>query len=98
MKITRRTLLGSSLAAGATLVSSSGAAQPAHPHPTPPAPTPPAPVVQIPRPVDSENETTGVYLPFTDDDERTSVDEPVFLHDGVTSTKRDTIPMPPRKE
>ena len=63
------------------------------------APTPPAPIVNIPRPVDSETDTTGVYLPFTDDDERTSVDEPAFLHDSsATSTKRDTIPMPPRKE
>ena len=51
-------------------------------------PPPPPPIVTIPRPVDSEAETTGVYLPFTDDDEGTMVDE----------LKRDTIPMPPRKE
>jgi eukaryotic-like serine/threonine-protein kinase len=55
---------------------------------TPVAPPPPPPVVTIPRPMDSEAETTGVYLPFTDDDEGTTVDE----------LKRDTIPMPPRKE
>jgi serine/threonine-protein kinase len=46
-------------------------------------------------------ETTGVYMPYTDelDDERTMVDEPRFLRDSTASTtRRDTIPMPPRKE
>ena len=65
----------------------------------PVAPRQLVPVVNIPRPLDSETATTGVYLPFTDDDERPTVDEPVFHHDGsATATKRDTIPMPPRKE
>ncbi|MEO5730800.1 MAG: serine/threonine-protein kinase [Byssovorax sp.] len=68
---------------------------------SPLTPRPPVAVVNIPRPLDSETATTGVYLPFTDDDnERTTVDEPAFLHDSsATATKRDTIPMPPpRKE
>jgi hypothetical protein len=39
-------------------------------------------------------------MPYTDDeDERTMVDEPRFLRDSTASTtRRDTIPMPPRKE
>ncbi len=67
---------------------------------SPVTPKPPVAVVTIPRPVDSETATTGVYLPFTDDDnERTTVDEPAFLHDtSASASKRDTIPMPPRKE
>jgi eukaryotic-like serine/threonine-protein kinase len=46
------------------------------------------------------DETTGVYMPYTDEeDERTMVDEPRFLRDSTASiTRRDTIPMPPRKE
>ena len=45
-------------------------------------------------------ETTGVYMPYSsEEDERTMVDEPRFLRDSTASTtRRDTIPMPPRKE
>ncbi|HEY5920101.1 MAG TPA: copper oxidase, partial [Kofleriaceae bacterium] len=43
MSITRRTLLSSSLAAGAVLASRQANAQPGHQHGTPPAPSPPAP-------------------------------------------------------
>jgi hypothetical protein len=54
------------------------------------------PVAEVPE----VEETTGVYMPYTDgDDERTMVDEPRFLRDSTASTtRRDTIPMPPRKE
>jgi FtsP/CotA-like multicopper oxidase with cupredoxin domain len=62
MKITRRTLLGSSLLAGASVAARRAAAQPAHQHPTPPAPpapehppehqhpSPPAPAPRAPAP------------------------------------------------
>jgi eukaryotic-like serine/threonine-protein kinase len=68
--------------------------------PEPEAPAPPGVDVPLgPGEVSETDETTGVYLPYTDDDERTMVDEPHFLRDGtVSTTRRDTIPMPPRKE
>jgi serine/threonine protein kinase len=67
--------------------------------PTPAAP----PVIEAPPvttpPEFSETDTTGVYLPYTDDDEHTTIDDPHFLGEGsATSSHRDTIPMPPRKE
>ena len=63
----------------------------------------PAPLVLPPvEPVEppEAEDTTGVYMPYTDEeDERTMVDEPRFLRDSSASTtRRDTIPMPPRKE
>jgi serine/threonine-protein kinase len=64
-----------------------------------PAPTPVAAVVPAEAP--EAEETTGVYMPYNDEgeDERTMVDEPRFLRDSsVNTTRRDTIPMPPRKE
>jgi serine/threonine-protein kinase len=63
-----------------------------------PAPIAPPPVAPAEPP--EPEETTGVYMPYTDDeDERTMVDEPRFLRDSTASTtRRDTIPMPPRKE
>ena len=67
------------------------------PEPVALTPTPP-PVEVAPPAVETvePDETTSDYAPFTDDDnERTMVDEPRFLRD---STRRDTIPMPPRKE
>jgi serine/threonine-protein kinase len=64
-----------------------------------PAPVAPPPVVAPVEPPEAE-ETTGVYMPYTDEeDERTMVDEPRFLRDSSAGvTRRDTIPMPPRKE
>jgi serine/threonine-protein kinase len=64
---------------------------------------PPPPVTVAPPPVEANEppeETTSDYAPFTDDDnERTMVDEPRFLRDSASSiSRRDTIPMPPRKE
>ncbi|MEP7123498.1 MAG: serine/threonine-protein kinase [Byssovorax sp.] len=60
-----------------------------------PAAPPPAPIE-----VSEVEETTGIYLPYAEEeDERTMVDEPRFLRDSsVSTTRRDTIPMPPRKE
>jgi serine/threonine-protein kinase len=64
--------------------------------PEPVLPSVKLPVAEVPE----VEETTGVYMPYTDgDDERTMVDEPRFLRDSTASTtRRDTIPMPPRKE
>jgi eukaryotic-like serine/threonine-protein kinase len=70
--------------------------------PDPAAPAPPPAAADVPPgpgEVSETDETTGVYLPYTDDDERTMVDEPRFLGDSSAgTTRRDTIPMPPRKE
>lgn len=64
--------------------------------PEPVLPSAKPPIAEVPE----AEETTGVYMPYTDgDDERTMVDEPRFLRDSTASTtRRDTIPMPPRKE
>ena len=64
-----------------------------------PLPAPLAPIT--PAEVPEAEDTTGVYMPYNDEgeDERTMVDEPRFLRDSSASTtRRDTIPMPPRKE
>ncbi len=67
--------------------------------PAVPATPPGADVPLGPGEVSEIDETTGVYMPYTDEDERTMVDEPRFLRDSTASTtRRDTIPMPPRKE